>query len=441
MINTETIERSEKKGNRILKKAAMFAVSLLCCLVATASSSWLSSEKVVAVGGVPIIVNKVTVEDINNAKKKRDAAKEEAKKAKQKISDLKNQKDQISGELSKLNQANAEQKAQYELIASQLEAALDEKAAALDEYIEAQENLEKQQKLFTDRITIMFEYQNKSTLEVLLESDSIAGFFTNMEVITLIADSDAQAVDMLQSALDDAELQADLKLKHAEEMQAIADEKKRQLDELEKLIGQTEETLNNVDTSIDSLEKMEDELEKEAKKLEDKIKSLQTQYNKENAATGGGGAGSTKYNSKGTKEVGGITWRWPTYCTSITSYYGYRIHPVYKTKKFHSGVDIGAGYGDTIMAAASGTVILVSEPVEGKNKGGSGYGNYCVIDHGNGYTTLYGHARDIYVKVGQKVSRGKAIGEVGSTGTSTGAHLHFEVRVNGGTVNPLNYLP
>ncbi len=441
MINTETIERSEKKGNRILKKLAMFGVAMLCCLVATASSSWLSSEKVVAVGGVPIIVNKVTVEDINNAKKKRDAAKEDAKKAKQKIADLKNQKEQISGELSKLNQANAEQKAQYELIASQLEAALDEKAAALDEYIEAQENLEKQQKLFTDRITIMFEYQNKSTLEVLLESDSIAGFFTNMQVISLIADSDAQAVDMLQSALDDAELQADLKLKHAEEMQAIADEKKRQLDELEKLIGQTEETLSNVDTDIDSMEKMEDELEKEAKKLEDKIKSLQSQYNKENAATGGGGAGTTKYNSKGTKEVGGITWRWPTYCTSITSYYGYRIHPVYKTKKFHSGVDIGAGYGDTIMAAASGTVILVSEPVEGKNKGGSGYGNYCIIDHGNGYTTLYGHARDIYVKVGQKVSRGKAIGEVGSTGTSTGAHLHFEVRVNGSTTNPLNYLP
>ena len=441
MINTETIERSEKKGNRILKKLAMFGVAMLCCLVATASSSWLSSEKVVAVGGVPIIVNKVTVEDINNAKKKRDAAKEDAKKAKQKIADLKNQKEQISGELSKLNQANAEQKAQYELIASQLEAALDEKAAALDEYIEAQENLEKQQKLFTDRITIMFEYQNKSTLEVLLESDSIAGFFTNMQVISLIADSDAQAVDMLQSALDDAELQADLKLKHAEEMQAIADEKKRQLDELEKLIGQTEETLSNVDTDIDSMEKMEDELEKEAKKLEDKIKSLQSQYNKENAATGGGGAGTTKYNSKGTKEVGGITWRWPTYCTSITSYYGYRIHPVYKTKKFHSGVDIGAGYGDTIMAAASGTVILVSEPVEGKNKGGSGYGNYCIVDHGNGYTTLYGHARDIYVKVGQKVSRGKAIGEVGSTGTSTGAHLHFEVRVNGSTTNPLNYLP
>ena len=94
MINTETIERNEnngKKTNWIIKKAAMFFVALLCCVVATASSSWLSSERVVAVGGVPVIVNKVTQEDINNAKKKRDNAKAEAKKAQEKISSLKDQ--------------------------------------------------------------------------------------------------------------------------------------------------------------------------------------------------------------------------------------------------------------------------------------------------------------------------------------------------------------
>ena len=441
MINTETIEKREKKTNVIMKRAAMFIVALLCCVVATASSSWLTSERVVAVSGVPVIFNKVTKEDINNAKKKRDNAKADAKKAADKISELKSQKSALTGELSKLNQANAEQKAQYELIYSQLQAALDEKAKALDEYIEAQEHLEAQQKLFTDRITIMFEYQNKSTLEVLLESNSIAGFFTNLEVITLIADADSQAIDVLQVALDDAQLQADIKLQYADEMQGIADEKQKQLDELKKLIGETEATLSDVESGIDSWEKKEDELEEEAKKLDEKIKKLQTQYNKENAATGGGGSGTTTYNSRGTKTVGGVTFRWPTYTTSITSYFGYRIHPVYGTKKFHSGVDIGAGYGDTIMAAAAGTVIYVTEPVEGKNKGGSGYGNYCIIDHGNGYTTLYGHARDIYVKEGQKVSRGKAIGEVGSTGTSTGAHLHFEVRLNGERVNPLNYLP
>ena len=419
--------RSYSKSAIILRKLAMFSVAFLVCIIATASSSWLSSERVIAVGGVPIITNAVTKEDIEDAKRKRDAARAEAEKAGEMVDQLNDQKDQLTGELARLNEANEEQKAQYAIIYAQLVAALDEKAKALDEFIEAQENLETQQKLFTDRITVMFEYQNKSTLEVLLESDSIAGFFTNMELITLIADADAQAIDMLKIALDDAELQAEIKLQYAEEMQAIADEKQRQLEELEALIGTTEATLDDVNTDIDSWEAREDELEAYADDLDAEIKRLQEQYDREHRTA--------------SRTTGGVAFSWPTYNHSITSYFGYRTHPVYGTTKFHSGIDIGAGYGDTIMAAASGTVILVSEPVEGQNKGGSGYGNYCVIDHGNGYSTLYGHARDIYVYDGQYVSAGQSIGEVGSTGTSTGAHLHFEVRLYGEKKNPLDYLP
>ena len=405
----------------------MFAVAFMACVLATASSSWLSSEKVIAVGGVPIITNAVTKQDIEDAKKKRDNALAEAEEASAMVDQLNDQKAELSGELDRLNEANEAQKAQYTIIYGQLEAALEEKAHALDEFLEAQENLETQQKIFTDRVTVMFEYQNKSTLEVLLESDSLAGFFTNMELITLIADADAQAIDMLQVALDDAELQAEIKLQYAEEMQAIADEKQRQLDELESLIGTTQATIDDVNTNIDSWEAKEDELEAYAEDLDDEIRRLQEQYDREHSTS--------------SKTTGGVSFRWPTYCQYITSYYGYRTHPVYGTTKFHSGVDIGAGYGDTIMAAASGTVIFVTEPYEGCNKGGSGYGNYCIIDHGNGYSTLYGHARDIYVYEGQYVSAGESIGEVGSTGTSTGAHLHFEVRLWGDTKNPLDYLP
>ena len=427
MEQKETSVRSYNKRSIILRKLAMFCVAFLVCILATASSSWLSSKKVIAVGGIPIITNAVTIEDIEDAKRKRDEARAEAEKAGDMVDQLNDQKDHLTGELDRLNAANEAQKAQYAIIYSQLVAALDEKAKALDEFIEAQENLEKQQELFTNRITVMFEYQNKSTLEVLLESDSIAGFFTNMELITLIADADAQAIDMLKTALDDAELQAEIKLQHAEEMQAIADEKQRQLEELEALIGTTEATLDDVNTDIDSWEAREDELEAYADELDAEIKKLQEQYDREHRTA--------------SRTTGGVSFSWPTYNHSITSYFGYRTHPVYGTTKFHSGIDIGAGYGDTIMAAASGTVILVSEPVEGQNKGGSGYGNYCVIDHGNGYSTLYGHARDIYVYDGQYVSAGQSIGEVGSTGTSTGAHLHFEVRLYGEKKNPLDYLP
>lgn len=207
-MQQEVSLETKKNNSKIVRKLAMFFVALFVCLISTASSSWLSSKDVIAVGGVPIITNAVTKQDIENAKKKRDEARAQAEKASNMVSDLKDQRSELNGELEKLNAANEEQKAQYVIIAGQLEAALEEKAAALDEFIVAQENLETQQKLFTDRITVMFEFQNKSTLEVLLESENIAGFFTNMEVITLIADADAQAIDTLKIALDDAELQA-----------------------------------------------------------------------------------------------------------------------------------------------------------------------------------------------------------------------------------------
>ena len=183
MKNTET-SRISQKGLKIIRALGMFGVALLFCVITTASSSWLSSERVFAVGGIPYIVNEVTKKDIEDAKKKRDEAKNQAKAASDKIAQLEDQRDDLQGELAKLNQASEEQRAQYEIIYGQLQAALEEKAKALDEFIQAQENLEYQQQLFTDRITIMFEYQKKSTLEVLLESDSIAGFFTSSQTVT-----------------------------------------------------------------------------------------------------------------------------------------------------------------------------------------------------------------------------------------------------------------
>ena len=116
----------------------------------------------------------------------------------------------------------------------------------------------------------------------------------------------------------------------------------------------------------------------------------------------------------------------------ITSGFGWRIHPILGYQKFHSGIDFGAEYGSTIRAADSGTVIYAGWY--------GGYGNAVIVNHGNGITTLYGHTSQMYVAEGQVVQRGQAIAAVGSTGLSTGPHLHFEVRQNGEPVDPLNYL-
>ena len=116
----------------------------------------------------------------------------------------------------------------------------------------------------------------------------------------------------------------------------------------------------------------------------------------------------------------------------ITSSFGWRTHPILGYQRFHSGVDFGADYGTTIHAADSGTVIFSGWY--------GGYGNAVILDHGNGISSLYGHTSELYVSEGQTVQRGQSIAAVGSTGLSTGPHLHFEVRQDGDPVDPMAYL-
>lgn len=419
-----------------------------------------------------------TAEELEERRRQREEALAQAEAISNTVSALAGEAGALRGELAELNELSEEQRAQYEIISAQLAAALVAKTEALNQYIEAQENLEATEQMFQERLSVMFEYQNKSTLEVLLESDSLAGFFTNMEIIELIAEADSQAVDQMEIALENAEHQRDSALQEADEMQAIADEKQAQLDELEDRIGYTEEALADISVELDSWTAQENSLESLAASLDSQIVALQARYDQEQAAAAAATATTTTTTTTETtlpsdtqptqmttpdqadptgetgqteptpvptqpptSNASGVSLQWPTWCHTITSPFGYRTHPVYGTTRFHSGIDIGASFGDTIMAAASGTVIVVDTPVPGQSWGGSGYGNYIVIDHGNGVSTLYGHCTSVYVSNGQSVSAGEAIGTVGSTGTSTGSHLHFEVRINGERVNPVNYLP
>ena len=133
------------------------------------------------------------------------------------------------------------------------------------------------------------------------------------------------------------------------------------------------------------------------------------------------------------KKYSGGKLGWPCPSSSrITSPYGYRI--LYGVRDFHTGIDIGAVQGSNICAAESGTVILANYGWNG------GYGNYIIISHGNGITTRYAHASQLYVSAGQTVSRGQVIAAVGTTGNSTGSHLHLEIRIKGVAVNPQKYL-
>jgi len=173
--------------------------------------------------------------------------------------------------------------------------------------------------------------------------------------------------------------------------------------------------IKELDKDAKKLEKLIDQELAESRALEAQIKALQ-----------GGGSGST-VNYSNTQFL------WPSAASKrITSKYGNRLHPVLKVYKLHTGIDIGAGSGTNILASNSGKVI--------KAQYNSAYGNMIIIDHGGGMSTLYAHASKLLVSVGQTVNRGDVIAKVGSTGYSTGPHLHFEVRKNGSPVDPMPYI-
>mgnify|MGYP000915536101 CR=1 FL=1 len=182
--------------------------------------------------------------------------------------------------------------------------------------------------------------------------------------------------------------------------------------------------MDEYDSQMKILEQKEKAIAEAAKRKAEQEKSNNSNKNNNTGSNNNGGS---------TTPTGTFQWPVPSSHT-ITSNYGYRIHPISGTKKLHAGIDIGAPGGSNIVAADAGTVVLSSFGYNG------GYGNYVIISHGNGITTRYAHCSNLFVSAGESVSKGQVIAAVGSTGASTGNHCHFEVRINGGSKNPLNYL-
>ncbi len=264
--------------------------------------------------------------------------------------------------------------------------------------------------LFKTRMRIMYQNMNQSPFEVFVESKSLSEFFSRLEIISLVKENDSKLIQEIITGRESTELQKQDKLRELQE-------KNEQLKTLTNKVADIKSTSQKVQSEIEAsksklkdLEKKEDEMIALSKELAKKI---------------------TQLSSTTAKYAGGVlSWPTPGY-TRISSPYGYRIHPIYKVRKFHTGIDIDAPSGATIIAANSGRVIMA-----GWN---GGYGNCVIIDHGGGLATLYAHQSKILVQVGDYLKKGDTVGKVGSTGLSTGPHLHFEVRKSGNTSDPLAY--
>ena len=304
---------------------------------------------------------------------------------------------------------------------------------------ETTQELENKKELFATRIRVMYENGDTSYMDVLLNSENFSDMLSNMEIVSQIMDYDKGVVAEYTALKESIEqMKAELESDRADKqdyMDSLEDRK----EELESDRADLKKLLAKLENDIEYAEKTARQMQADEDKVNAEIEELSRQEAEaaRKAAEAAKKAAQSKSASSSTststvRASGSMVWPCPSY-NYISSNYGYRTHPITgKVSSFHKGIDIAASSGNPVLAAASGTVV--------KSYMSSSYGNYIVISHGGGLMTAYAHLSRRLVSVGDTVSAGQQIGKVGSTGNSTGPHLHFEVYVNGSTVNPMNYV-
>ena len=343
-------------------------------------------------------------------------------------SQLNDVQNRMSSQESKRNQAQQEVDTvsnQLRILQSELKTATDEYESIQAQLQEKEEQIEnnteilekterdlaKRMKVLNKRIRDIYQNGQINYIDVLFGATDFNDLLTRMDLLKRIIKHDYELIMKVKA---ERELILQKKTELENDRAAIVELKKAaeiKRQEVKERTARKQEVLDRAVNDRDEAERTYQELIETSKQIERMIRAQ---------AMGSGRA---------TGSTGAMIW--PVHGV-ITSEYGWRTHPIFGTSRYHSGLDIGADYGDPIVAADGGTVIYADWM--------GGYGNAVIIDHGGGITTLYGHNDSLVVGVGQQVSQGQLIAICGSTGYSTGPHCHFEVRVNGEPVDPYGYL-
>ncbi len=335
----------------------------------------------------------------------RNASKEQLKGAMAQVTKLDNELEIINAELSAIDDIIRE---------------ADEKIAAKEaEIADYEKRIAEQDESFRSRLRVMDETGTTDYIDLLLNADSLSDFVDRVETIREITEFDQGIINEMKTLKKGVEDSKNEVLAYRNEQQEARDLVKSKQNEANAKLAEKQSYVKSLEKDIAKY----DQLYEAARREEDSLKRSIAS----SSSRGTVNSGQNRIIYSG----GVFCWPAPSY-TYISSPFGYRIHPVYGTKKYHSGLDLAAPGGSPILAAANGTV---------KFSGWNGGYGYCVIiDHGNGIQTLYGHSSKLLVSAGQSVTRGQTIALVGTTGTSTGNHLHFEVLNNGSPTDPMPYL-
>lgn len=390
------------------------------------------------VGFIPTTASaKVTQSEIDDLKSQKAALSEQSASYEATINSLKNKKNAqvelktaLDSKLALTNQQIMNLEEQIKLH----DALIERKTQEVDE---AQKTADEQLEKYKKRVRAMEESGRYNYFEVLFGANSIGEFLSLIDDIGDIMQSDKDLEESYKQSV------TDLKTVKAEYEEAQAELKQNKVecaqlkDQLQMDITQAASVITSLQSEINDNASVLSELDSQESALQSQIQSKVKQLNEQKKAEEEANRNNNNNggNNNGGSTVGTGNLVWPSYCTYITSRQGPRVHPITGEYKNHGGTDIGASYGSAIYAADSGKVVSSSDGWNG------GWGNYVMIDHGNGMQTLYAHMSSRAVSVGQTVKRGQTIGYVGSTGMSTGPHLHFEMYVNGARIDPQTKYP
>ncbi len=367
-----------------------------------------------------------TQRKLGEIRKNIDQAEATKKAALQDISSLDQKIDGLEGELATVTRKRDAAEAKLSETRAELdrlETAIRERQKTLDK---ARQDLRVQQERVGERAAAIYKGGRIAYVEILLNTERLLDLINRMDLLNRVIEQDQDVLNEIERLRTKVAREKDSLEQDQAQVAKMEAEQAETTAHLEELVGLRVTTLRELDGARDAKQAIVAKAETDKAAWEKQENSLLAESNSIEAELRGIASTPAAGSVQGTGQM-----MWPV-SGRISSSFGYRVHPIFKTRRMHTGIDIAVGAGTPIKAADAGTVVYAGWR--------GGYGKTVIISHGGGLTTLYAHQSALLVSNGQSVGKGSQVGRVGSTGYSTGPHLHFEVRRNGSPVNPLNFL-